>query len=116
MQRPRSHGIFKKLVAPVAVLSLGIGTTACGSDPIEVYSYMGITFEKDGTAMARRKSGTDGWVDLKCKEGGVLTIKVVNAEGWKTEKTGDIAHSSCSDGRLDPGEIRENEIPDQFRG
>lgn len=99
----------------MAVSSI-LGAAACSKAPSENVVFMGIEFERDGSALTYRESGEPGWVDLSCNRDGTLNIKVVRGYDWTTEATGNITHTSCADRVLEPGEIRQNEIPFTLRG
>jgi hypothetical protein len=72
----------------------------------------GITFERDGTALAGRESDS-GWIDLSCDDG-ILKVLVVNNE-WEVEDKDEFKHPACENGKLEVGQISVAEIPKSLR-
>jgi hypothetical protein len=105
-------------VVPVAGAAILVGTVIylVNSYP-DTALQDGITFEEDGTALAGRESGAEGWLDLQCSANGEVVVRVVNASGWQVTQVESFEHSSCSDdGDLKPGELKITDIPEGLRG
>jgi len=105
-----------RIVPAISVVAiLGIGAYLASNTPDEKQQD-GIVFEKDGTAVAGRESGKDGWLDLICNESGRVVVKVVNSYGWEVVSEDSFQDDSCEDGKLEEGEISADDIPKSLQG
>lgn len=122
MPRIELRGKAPALAALGTLAGVLVGIAACfpeAEDPEEpiVIERDGITFEEDGTAIAGRVSGREGWVDVSCIYQD-LEFRVVQEQDWKPVKSGRLeGHRVCDDGIVTPDDnFGVEDIPEALQG